>query len=169
MENYGTPSHWERLSRNPELNLFFFSFLLNFVWEMWQVPFFEGLAGAPHFDAVRVCTQASLGDGVISVIAFWAAAALAGSRNWYLRLRPGVFLTYLAIGVAITIVMEWLATGPLARWDYAAAMPRLPLLGTGLLPVLQWLFLPPLTLLLVRRQTRSADNSPGSTDAGRLP
>lgn len=24
----------------PELNLAFFSFLLHFVWEMWQVPYF---------------------------------------------------------------------------------------------------------------------------------
>ena len=157
---------WERFWTNPELNLFFFSFLVNFVWEMWQVPLYEGMAAAPHFKAVRVCTQASLGDGLISVVAFWAAATLTGTRHWYLRLRPAALVTYLAAGVAITIVLEWLATGPLQRWQYDAAMPRLPFLGTGLLPVLQWLFLPPLTLALMRRQTRNAHRLVGTTAAG---
>lgn len=156
MEANHARARWERLSGNPELNLFFVSFLVHFVWEMWQLPYYEGIAGISHVEAVRGCTQASLGDGLISVIAFWAAAALTGTRHWYLNLRPGAFLTYLAVGVAITILMEWLATGALERWHYDAAMPRLPLLGTGLLPVLQWLLLPPLTLALMRRQTRSA-------------
>jgi hypothetical protein len=31
-------------------------------------------------------------------------------------------------------------------------MPRLPLLGTGLAPLLQWLLIPPLVAWLVRRQ-----------------
>jgi len=31
------------------------------------------------------------------------------------------------------------------------AMPRLPPLGTGLAPVLQWALLPPLALLVARR------------------
>lgn len=145
----------------------FFSFLVNFVWEMWQVPYYQGMAAAPHAEAIRLCTQASLGDGLISLIAFWAATALSGARRWYLRLRPGAFSIYLAAGVAITILMEWLATGPLEWWRYDAAMPRLPLLGTGLLPVLQWLFLPPLTLALMRRQTRSAHRPFGTARAGR--
>ena len=38
------------------------------------------------------------------------------------------------------------------RWEYAEAMPRLPLLGTGLAPLLQWLLIPPLVIWLVRRQ-----------------
>lgn len=29
--------------RNPEVNILLFSFLFNFVWEMWQIPFYEGL------------------------------------------------------------------------------------------------------------------------------
>jgi hypothetical protein len=31
-------------------------------------------------------------------------------------------------------------------------MPRLPVIGTGLLPLLQWLVIPPLVLWFVRRQ-----------------
>ena len=59
---------------------------------------------------------------------------------------------FVAIGVAITLVLEWLATGPLGRWEYAEAMPIVPLLGVGLSPVLQWILLPPLVAWFVRRQ-----------------
>lgn len=38
------------------------------------------------------------------------------------------------------------------RWQYAGRTPTLPLLGTGLTPLLQWNLLPPLILWLARRQ-----------------
>ncbi len=57
-----------------------------------------------------------------------------------------------AVGLVITIILEALATGPLERWSYTSSMPTLPVLGTGLLPLLQWILLPPLTLWFVRRQ-----------------
>jgi hypothetical protein len=146
----------ERLSGSPEVNMLLFSFLLNFVWEMWQVPFYQGLSTMDHFRAVRSCTQASLGDGVITLLAFWSAAAAAHSRQWLLVVTPTPALIYWTVGISITVVMEWLATGPLDRWQYAAAMPRLPVLGTGLLPLLQWILLPGAILVLVRRQLKGA-------------
>ncbi len=142
-----------QILRNPELNLVFFSFLVNFVWEMWQMPYYQDLNLLPTMEVVRVCTQASLGDGIISVIAFWTAAMTVSTRRWYLQRRVGAFVVYLLTGVLITIIMEWLATGPLERWQYDSAMLRLPPLGTGLLPLLQWIILPPLILALMRRQT----------------
>lgn len=111
-----------------------------------------------HMSAVRICTQASLGDGVISLLAFWSAAAVVRSRRWFIALTSKPLLTYFAVGIVITVVMEWLATGPLDRWQYAAAMPQLPMLGTGLLPLLQWTLLPPAIIFLIRRQIRGTDN-----------
>ena len=57
-----------------------------------------------------------------------------------------------AIGLIVTIALEYWATQIGGRWEYAEAMPRLPLLGTGLAPLLQWLLIPPLVIWLVRRQ-----------------
>jgi hypothetical protein len=34
--------------RIPEFNVMIFSFLLNLAWEVWQVPFFRGMADQPH-------------------------------------------------------------------------------------------------------------------------
>ena len=49
---------------------------------------------------------------------------------------------FIAIAIIITIIFEALPTGVLNRWQYGEAMPTLPVLGTGLLPVLQWLIIP---------------------------
>jgi len=40
-------SRWfARLAGTPEFNVMIFSFLLNLAWEVWQVPFFRGMADA---------------------------------------------------------------------------------------------------------------------------
>ncbi len=59
-------------------------------------------------------------------------------------------VAYLVVGLVLTIAYEFVATGPLAFWEYAPSQPRLPILGTGLALVLQWLLLPPRILWLAR-------------------
>jgi len=118
------------------------------------MPFYEGVKTLEFMSLVRTCTQASLGDGVISIVAYWSGVVTARSRNWIHAITVEPVMTYLAAGLVITIGMEWLATDVLDRWQYAPHMSELPLLGTGLLPILQWLILPPLILWVVRRQTR---------------
>lgn len=143
--------HLKALAEVPEANVAVFAFLLNYPWEFWQVPFFAGMAAAPHWEAVLICTRAAFGDAVIALIAYWIVAATVGSRGWVLRPGAVARIGYVAAGVAITILMERLATGPLGRWAYDSAMPIVPGLAVGLLPLLQWTVLPPLVLWLVRR------------------
>lgn len=140
----------------PEFNVVLFAFLLNYPWEFIQAPLFEGMAERPHWQAVKTCTQAALGDAVIMLIAFWGVAALNRSRAWIAaagRRDVGIFL---AIGVAITVAIEWMVQHGwwLTSWNYSASMPVLPGLEVGLVPVLQWLVLPPLVSVLVGRQLR---------------
>jgi hypothetical protein len=141
-----------RVLEAPELNVAIFAFLLNYPWEFLQVPFYENMANARHWEAVLFCSRATIGDAAIAVISFWAVAGHSRSRAWILRPTPFEVAGFVAAGVGITIMLEWLATEILNRWRYAEAMPTLPLLGTGLLPLLQWLILPPLVVWFVRRQ-----------------
>lgn len=136
----------------PELNFAVFAFLLNFPWELLQIPFYVGMAEAPHWAATKVCAVATLGDAVIMIIAYWMAAVAARSRHWFVKPLRWPTAVFTSAGVAITIVLEWLATGPLDRWQYAAAMPIVPFLGIGLTPLLQWLVLPPICIWFVGRQ-----------------
>ena len=145
----------------PELNLAFFSFLLHFVWEMWQVPFLADMPTTSHWSGVEICTQATFGDAAMAVAAFWGAAIVARSRHWFGHTSATDWAVYLAIGLGLTLAFEWLATGPLERWSYGPEMPRLPLLGTGLLPTLQWIVVPPIALALTARQLKGTGRGNG--------
>lgn len=140
-----------RLLGLPEANLFVFGFLVHYPWELLQTPLFGHLAQAPHWQGVKFCSAAALGDAVLTVVAYWCAAALDG-RDWIRRLPRRAIAVYLLAGVVATVALEWLNTSVLDRWEYGAAMPTLPLLGTGLSPLLQWIVLPPLVLGIVHRQ-----------------
>ena len=61
---------------------------------------------------------------------------------------------FIAIGVSVTVLIEWLVVQGLwvSTWSYLPTMPLLPGTGIGLVPVLQWLTLPLLTVWFVRRQ-----------------
>ncbi len=140
------------LSSTPEFNVLVFSFLINLAWEVWQVPFFRGMADQPHWLGVKACTQATFGDAGIALAAFWVTAFFARTRSWIMQPSRSDIAIFIGVGLVATIIFETLATGVLERWAYSDAMPRLPILGTGLLPLLQWLALPPLVLWFVRRQ-----------------
>lgn len=135
----------------PEAYLAGVAFFLNFAWEMWQIPFFVGMSTISHWDGVVRCTLATAGDVLIMLLAFYAAAAAAGGRGWFLtpsRLAVGVFL---GVGLVITAVAEHIFTGSLARWEYSSLMPVLPVIGTGVVPLLQWIVTPLISLATLRR------------------
>ena len=140
----------------PEAHVAFFGFLLNYPWEMLQAPFFAGMTDMRHWDAVRECSWATLGDAGLLVGAFWVGAAVQRSRGWMARPRPSALAAFLATGLLATAVVEWLATEVWYRWEYGPRMLTLPVLGTGLAPLLQWSVLPPLLIWLVRRQLHGA-------------
>jgi hypothetical protein len=116
------------------------------------VPFFRGLADQPYWLGVKACTQATFGDSGIALAAFWMTAMLARTRGWMLEPRKPDIAIFICAGIVATILLEALATGVLGRWAYNDTMPRLPILGIGLLPLLQWLVVPPLVLWFARRQ-----------------
>ena len=148
----------QALTWTPEFNVALFAFLLNFPWELWQAPLFEGMAATPHWEAVKVCSRASVGDVVIALIAYGAVALATRDRAWYASRKTPATLGFAACGMAITAVIERLAVDGvwIQDWSYSALMPVVPGIGVGLSPLVQWLVLPPLVIWLLRRQLTSA-------------
>jgi hypothetical protein len=143
----------------PALPFAFFALLLHFVWEMLQAPLWVGMAAMPHAQGVRVCGIAALGDLVIALLALWAGQLVQRQRFWLLGPRIPALAAYYGVGMLLTIGYEYAATGPLARWTYDVSQPRLPILGTGLAPVLQWIAVPALCLWLTRTHVRGLARS----------
>lgn len=116
----------------------------NVAWEALQLPFYriwqDASAGANAFAVVH-CT---LGDLVIAAAAFAFARHAAGGRGWPRANYTRVAAVAITIGLAYTVFSEWLNVGVRLSWTYSAIMPRVPPLGTGVTPLLQWLVVPAL-------------------------
>ncbi|MDD3762936.1 MAG: hypothetical protein VYC42_16630 [Pseudomonadota bacterium] len=124
------------------------SFTLHFVWEYLQCAEFFVHQREPA--TLGAMLRATLGDLVLTVLA-WAGTALATwDRRWALRRwtpRAWLALVVLAIALSVTIELHALAMG---WWFYTDRTPLLPLTPVSALPVLQLLLLFPLSFGLAR-------------------
>jgi hypothetical protein len=156
MSRYKSAIHFTQWFSSPEWNVAVFAFLLSFFWEIQQMPFYQIPPERSCFEMVRNCTLATVGDVAIMLVAFWVVAAVAKSRQWVRYPNRKQICLFTLIGVLITIVFEGLATRWLGIWAYADSMITIPILGTGLVPLLMWVLIPPLTIWFVKRQAQSA-------------
>ena len=148
------PLHVTRPRRlPPEVDLLVLSFLGHFTWEVLQAPLFANLSETDHFIGIAICLKATFGDLAIALAAFWCAAFIGKSRSWFASSGIGAPSAFFAIGLLATIALEYISTEVTDRWAYDGVMPLLPVLGTGLSPILQWVFVPMLVLWYMRRLT----------------
>ena len=147
-----------QLTRLPEFSVAVFALLLNYPWEFLQVPLFESMPEARHWDAILTCTRAALGDAVITLISYWCVSMAARSRNWIMSPNTSRIMMFAGTGVLITIVIERLALAGmwLGGWQYSSLMPIVPGVEVGLSPVLQWIVLPPIVVWFSRRHMRGS-------------
>jgi hypothetical protein len=125
--------------------------LSNLVWEFAQLPLYtiwqDGNLGEIVFAAVH-CTG---GDLVIAIAALLGALAIAGDRRWPQARFRLVGAIAIGGGLAYAIFSEWLNTEIRGSWAYTEWMPTLPLIGSGVAPLAQWLLVPPFALWWARR------------------
>lgn len=136
----------------PELHISIFAFLLNFIWELFQLQLFKRFDDFQYNQVILHCMKATFGDVVISLVAFAGASFISRSRMWIISMNKSGVVSFLAIGLVITIGFELLATGPLNRWEYGELMPTVLGIDVGVVPIAQWIILPLLQLWFVKRQ-----------------
>lgn len=118
---------------------------------MLQAPLFSSMNDVSHFAGIYICLKATLGDLAIALSAFWIAARVGRSRRWFIRPGRPALVVFFAVGLLLTIGLEYVHTQITGRWAYDGVMPVLPVIGTGLTPILQWIFVPMLVLWYMRR------------------
>lgn len=143
----------------PELDLLILAFPIHFTWEVLQAPLFRSMQEVSHMDGIRICFQATLGDMAILLLAFWFTALLARTRHWVAQPSRRAIAAWLFFGLAMTIALEFYSTEVIHRWTYSASMWRLPLAGTGVAPLMQWIVLPLLLLWYLHRLLATARSS----------
>jgi hypothetical protein len=107
----------------------------------------EGTPGELAFAVVH-CTGGDLLIGLASLAGAWI---LAGTPRWPAERFRGVAVLTVLLGVGYTVYSEWFNVSVRGSWAYAPAMPKIPPLGTGLTPALQWIAVPLAALGAVRR------------------
>jgi hypothetical protein len=140
------------------LRRYLFAILIgNLAWEFAQLPLYaiwhKGTAGEIIFAALH-CTA---GDVLIAASALLAPVVIAGDGRWPHARFWSVAVIAVGIGLAYTVFSEWLNTEIRGSWAYAAWMPTLPLVGTGISPLLQWMVVPSLAFLWAKRDISRAD------------
>jgi hypothetical protein len=120
-------------------------------WETAHLPLYTiWRAGAPG-EALFAAVHCTGGDLLIALSCLALALVVAGERAWPLRAHRRVAGMTIGFGVAYTVFSEWLNVAVRGAWAYSDLMPVVPVVGTGLSPLLQWVAVPSLALRLARR------------------
>ncbi|MFQ5757855.1 MAG: hypothetical protein ACE5H7_17410 [Acidiferrobacterales bacterium] len=131
--------------------------VISLAWEILQLPFYtiwrEGSASEIAF-AVAHCT---IGDLLIALSALVVALILARDAIWPKGSYARVAMMTVIFGVLYTVFSEWVNVELRQGWAYSDLMPVIPIIGTGLSPVAQWLVIPLAGIWWVRRRTVSVN------------
>ena len=123
----------------------------NLLWETAQVPLYTiWRTGSPREIAFAV-VHCTAGDALIAAASLLLALFLVGGAAWPRTRGLPVITAAVILGVAYTGFSEWLNVSVRGSWTYAAMMPVVPPLGTGLSPLLQWIVIPPLAYIVASR------------------
>lgn len=130
------------------LYLLLFSFLLNLAWEMLQMPFFKNMHW--NWQSTIFCAFASLADTLMVLLLYNIFALVNKDVKWVLSITSSKFILLSAIGGigAILAELRHLRAG---SWSYTELMPIIPFVNVGLVPVLQFMFLPIIIFRLTAR------------------
>jgi hypothetical protein len=135
---HGTRSNWP-VTLRWYLGL---SLAAHLAWEVLQLPLYTLWSTGTLRQQAFAVLHCTLGDVMIAGLALLLALSLVGRTEWPYAGTRRVYLASLVLGIGYTIYSEWLNVSVRGSWSYADLMPVIPILGTGLAPLLQWIIVP---------------------------
>src|SRR3546814_3759587 len=91
-------------------------------------------------------------DTLFPYTTLFRSLLVAGTGEWPHDRFATVAVLAMLGGLGYTVFSEWLNTEIRASWAYTETMPRLPLIGTGLAPLAQWIVVPLVAFWWARRR-----------------
>src|SRR3989338_8486004 len=131
--------------------LFFISFLLNFVWEITQMPLYGEMGMGlrdNYLEFLKIHWEVSLKDALMVVVAYLLIGYLVKNWEWAKTFNHGWVLLWISLPLWQGII-EYYSVYIYFRWEYAESMPLI--FAIGISPMLQMLILPSLAILLFRQ------------------
>lgn len=114
----------------------------NLLWEFGHVPLYTLWVEGTWGEIIYAVLHCTVGDVMIAGICLLVSLAVIGRSAWPRARFGAVALATILMALSYTVFSEWLNTEVRGSWAYRDAMPRLPGLGIGLTPILQWIVLP---------------------------
>lgn len=116
-----------------------FALLLNFAWELIQIPLYKN----PAYDIKHIafCALASLADVLMVLLLYFGLAFIFKDPFWIQDLKPKRVLLLVLIG-GVGAVLSEMRHLSLGSWGYDDSMPVIPVVNAGISPVLQFMTLP---------------------------
>ncbi len=121
------------------------AFLLNFSWEVAQIPFYKATSFAAGH--VAFCALASLADAIMVLLLYLGLGFIFKNPIWIKDMKWQRIVILILIGATGAILSE-LRHVSLGTWAYADSMLIIPIVNVGITPVLQFMILPLLVYLL---------------------
>lgn len=121
------------------------SLLLNFAWEMLQMPLFKGMD--LNWQDILFCAAASVADTLMVVLLYYGFAIIYQELFWAKQMSWQRILLLMVVGFAGAVLAELRHTSA-GNWSYSKSMPLLPVLNVGVVPVLQFIVLPAIIYFL---------------------
>ncbi len=138
---------------NPVLNFFFFSFVLNATWEWIQSPFFVDITSDLN-TIIWYRIHCTLGDSIILLTGYILMSFYYRNFSWVHNSNVKHHAIFVVMGITYTLFSEYLNVYVRNSWSYSDYMPLLPLINISLVPVFQWIILPPVVIFITKRQIR---------------
>lgn len=125
------------------------AFVLHGLWEAAQLPLYTLWEDSDRRRVLSYLLHCIAGDILIATALFLFVAALFRDSAWPVHRpwRGGVMMV--ATGLSYTVFSEWYNVYQLRAWSYAAPMPLV--MGIGLAPLMQWIAVPILMIIVIRR------------------
>ena len=137
----------------------------NLVWEFVQLPLYKIWLTGTSEELAFAALHCTGGDILIALSTLMGALAIWAPADWPARGRIAVLLTTVFLGLGYTIFSEWLNIEVRQAWAYRAWMPVIPIINTGLSPVLQWVIIPVAASVWAWRRPADAHGAQGYADA----
>lgn len=115
------------------------AFLLNFAWELIQMPLYE--RSSFSMDHVVFCALGSVADAIMVLLLYFGLAFIFNNPLWIEHLKWQRIVLAILIGGTGAILGE-IRHLSLGSWAYADSMPIIPVVNVGISPVLQFMTLP---------------------------
>lgn len=138
----------------PVFNFLFFSYVLNATWEWTQSPFFIDVTSNLNM-IIWYRIHCSLGDTLILLTGFALVSLIHKGIQWVYHPKTGDYLILILFVFFYTLFSEYLNVYVRHAWSYSQYMPLMPFTHIGIVPLIQWIILPPTILFITRRQISS--------------